>query len=279
MTIFWLRDKLHRDTAPVPFLSFVYRDYLPSVYLTCTAIAPAPKKICTWTAKSTPYLSCHRDNFLAKVPGPVAGWLRQVTQPPFIAGPLCNINHALMKLAPCFIILSLSIVCSCRQSGLGYAIINPNLSNYETDSTSCSFDRLHTSRLSPRPVRISRVGNLLNIENTQNDGFNGIDIEIILNPQLKIMDANYYHWGDIIDGNETSYRIKKINLELNKNPFLDSIITGRYSLLINHKIRINKELKRLGIKDTSFFSTFNGKFKIYSDDEIKTNMTLEHFNK
>jgi len=40
------------------------------------------------TAKSTPYLSCHRDNFPAKVPGPVAGWLRQVTQPPFIAGPL-----------------------------------------------------------------------------------------------------------------------------------------------------------------------------------------------
>jgi hypothetical protein len=40
------------------------------------------------TAKSTPYLSCHRDNFPAKVPGPVAGCLRQVTQPPFIAGPL-----------------------------------------------------------------------------------------------------------------------------------------------------------------------------------------------
>jgi len=38
-------------------------------------------------AKSTPYLSCHRDNFPAKEPGPVAGWLRQVTQPPFIAGP------------------------------------------------------------------------------------------------------------------------------------------------------------------------------------------------
>ena len=39
-------------------------------------------------AKSTPYLSCHRDNFPAIVPGPVAGWLRQVTQPPFIAEPL-----------------------------------------------------------------------------------------------------------------------------------------------------------------------------------------------
>jgi hypothetical protein len=43
------------------------------------------------TAKSTPYLSCHRDHYPAKVPGPVAGWLRQVTQPPFIAGPLCGI--------------------------------------------------------------------------------------------------------------------------------------------------------------------------------------------
>jgi hypothetical protein len=88
MTNFWLRDKLHRDTTPVPFLSFVYRDYFPAVYKNCTATAPACNKICTMTAKSTPYLSCHRDNSLAKVPGQVARWLRQVTQPPFIAGPL-----------------------------------------------------------------------------------------------------------------------------------------------------------------------------------------------
>jgi hypothetical protein len=78
MTIFWLRDNLHRDTAPVPFLSFVYRDYFPAAYQTCTATAPAGNRNCTMTAKSTPYLSCHRDNFLAKAPGPVAGWLRQV---------------------------------------------------------------------------------------------------------------------------------------------------------------------------------------------------------
>jgi hypothetical protein len=43
-------------------------------------------------AKSTPYLACHRDNFPAKVSGPVAGWLRQVAQPPFIAGPLAVIT-------------------------------------------------------------------------------------------------------------------------------------------------------------------------------------------
>jgi len=30
-------------------------------------------------AKIAPYLPCHRDSFSAKVPGLVAGWLRQVT--------------------------------------------------------------------------------------------------------------------------------------------------------------------------------------------------------
>jgi hypothetical protein len=78
------------------FSGFIYRDYFPAVYQTCTATAPARNKTCTRTAKSTPYLSCHRDNFLAKVPGPVAGWLRQVTQPPFIAGPLAQIFQCVM---------------------------------------------------------------------------------------------------------------------------------------------------------------------------------------
>ena len=48
LTYFWLRDKLHpmtfaslsqglrRDTAPVLFRNFIYRDYFPSIYKTCT---------------------------------------------------------------------------------------------------------------------------------------------------------------------------------------------------------------------------------------------------
>jgi len=72
------------------FSNFIYRDKYTAIYQTCTATAPARNKNCTMTAKSTPCLSCHRDNFQTKVPGPVAGWLRQVTQPPFIAGPLCR---------------------------------------------------------------------------------------------------------------------------------------------------------------------------------------------
>jgi hypothetical protein len=85
---FCLRDNLYRETASVPFTNIVYREKDSAVYHTCTATAPAFNQIHTWTAKSTPYLSCHRENYPAKVPGPVAGWLRQVTQPPFIAGPL-----------------------------------------------------------------------------------------------------------------------------------------------------------------------------------------------
>jgi hypothetical protein len=40
------------------------------------------------TAKSAPYLPRHRDGFLPKVTGLVAGCTRQVTLPYFIAGPL-----------------------------------------------------------------------------------------------------------------------------------------------------------------------------------------------
>jgi hypothetical protein len=88
MIVICLRDKLYRDAAPMPYPGFIYRDNCPTNYHNCTATAHACNKNCTMTAKSTPYLSCHRDYFSAKVPGSVAGWLRQVTQPPFIAGPL-----------------------------------------------------------------------------------------------------------------------------------------------------------------------------------------------
>jgi hypothetical protein len=85
----------------VPATSFIYHDYFPAGYQTYIATAPARNKTCTWTAKSTPYLSCHREKFPAKEPGPVAGWLRQVTQPPFIAGPLVKMLSAtLIGLAP-----------------------------------------------------------------------------------------------------------------------------------------------------------------------------------
>jgi hypothetical protein len=71
--------------APLPITNFIYMVYLTVIYKNCTATAPALTKILNRMAKSAPYLSCHRDYFVAKAPDQVAGWLRQVTQPPFIA--------------------------------------------------------------------------------------------------------------------------------------------------------------------------------------------------
>ena len=72
MTIFCLRDNLHRDTAPVPFSSIFYREQYPAVYQTCTATAPVFYKLCTMTAKSAPYLPCTGTTFRPRwrgVPG------------------------------------------------------------------------------------------------------------------------------------------------------------------------------------------------------------------
>jgi hypothetical protein len=63
MTFASLSQGLGRDTAPVPFPGFIYRDYFPAVNRTCTsddashvgtfgAIAPASNKVCTMTAKT-----------------------------------------------------------------------------------------------------------------------------------------------------------------------------------------------------------------------------------
>ena len=96
MTIFCLRDKLNpmtfaslsqglrRDTAPLLLSMFIYREKDSAVYQTCTpddashvrtfgAIAPAPNKNYTMTAKSAPYLPCTVTTLWPRwrgVPGP-----------------------------------------------------------------------------------------------------------------------------------------------------------------------------------------------------------------
>jgi len=93
MINFCLRDNLHRDAAPMPFSSFIYREKYPAVYQTCTATPPERNKICTRTAKSTPYPPCTGTIFWLKYQDP-ARMPRRVTQPPFIAGPLAQISKS-----------------------------------------------------------------------------------------------------------------------------------------------------------------------------------------
>jgi len=49
-------------------------------------------KLSPGLAKIAPYLPCHRDSFSAKVPGLVAGWLRQVTLTAHTRWPLGGIE-------------------------------------------------------------------------------------------------------------------------------------------------------------------------------------------
>jgi hypothetical protein len=171
----------------------------------------------------------------------------------------------MMRIIQAYIILALLNACSCRQDRLGYATINPDLAQYENDSTSFPFDRLPPSELCLRPVRTSKKGDLLTIENTANEGHSGIDVAITLNPKLRIMDAQFNRWNDMINGDKSEYKIEKIIFEVDKNPFLDSIIIGRYSLEIKEIVKTNKELRKLGINDTTLYSTFKGKFKTSRD--------------
>jgi hypothetical protein len=73
-----------------PFGGFSYRVYFASVYINCTATVPAADNPYAMTAKTRAIPGLHRDYSRLKYQDS-ARMLRQVTQPPFIAGPLGKI--------------------------------------------------------------------------------------------------------------------------------------------------------------------------------------------
>jgi hypothetical protein len=122
-----LRPNLYRDTAPVHFTMFIYREKDSITSKLCTAIptsqsyvgqsTQALTKICTGMAKSTPYPPCltgvsqaglHRDIFLPKVPGPCPDAARPTEQsfgrasgntPPLQAGSPLERGRLFTKIA------------------------------------------------------------------------------------------------------------------------------------------------------------------------------------
>ena len=64
------RQFVPRYCASANLPAFCNRDSFPATYQTCTATRVMLNKLCTWTAKTRAIPSLHRDNFLAKVPGP-----------------------------------------------------------------------------------------------------------------------------------------------------------------------------------------------------------------
>jgi hypothetical protein len=87
VTNLWLRYSLYRDTAPVLATSFVTGDNFAAP-IKLVPRSGSNSQTFQYKCKTYAILSLHRDCSLAKVTGS-ARCLRRVTQPSFIAVPLC----------------------------------------------------------------------------------------------------------------------------------------------------------------------------------------------
>lgn len=106
------------------------------------------------------------------------------------------------------------------------------------------------------------------IKNTYNDGYTGHEIQFIISSDLEIKNATYINWSDNIDGAERKYKVEKVIMSMNVNPFDNKLVTGHYTLQIREDYFAKQLLKEIGRKTTTTYMIFNGKFKIYSEQEM-----------
>ena len=93
LTNLCIQHILYRDTAPVQTTNSLTGELSVPSFIFVPRLHQRPIILATGRQKHAPYLACHRDYSVAEVPRSLAGWRRQVTQPPFIAGPLGCIVH------------------------------------------------------------------------------------------------------------------------------------------------------------------------------------------
>ena len=113
------------------------------------------------------------------------------------------------------------------------------------------------------PVTLTKTDNGIKIENTDNDGFTSHHVSINITPDLNIQEVSFDTSTDVIDGSSTRHIVEKIILQLDKNPFQDSLITGFYTLQIRIEYSAGELLKESGVSDTVYYHVFNGKFRTY----------------
>lgn len=151
----------------------------------------------------------------------------------------------------------------------GQAVINYQ-PNYEEENNFFPHDYFLTvdmDGLLDTAVFIRKIEQGIEIKNIYNDGFTGHSIEFQISPNLEIENVNYQEWTDLIDGSEIKYSVEKAILSMNEDPYTQEHITGHYSLQIKRDYIAGELLRREGVKDTTSYEVFHGKFKIYSDQE------------
>ena len=113
---------------------------------------------------------------------------------------------------------------------------------------------------------VDKKDNYLVITNHFNDGFSGHKITFTVSKNLEIANVEYDSWTDSFNGGESKYSVEKVIFSVDTNPFECSQITGFYTLQIREDIFYADKIK-YGANDTVNFYIFNGKFKVYSEQE------------
>ncbi len=152
---------------------------------------------------------------------------------------------------------------------LGQAIITYQ-PIYEEDNNYFPHDyflKLDMDGLLDTAASIKTNDNNLIITNTFNDGFTGHEVQFTISPKLEIINAIYGEWTDVIDGSESKFSVDKAILSFSNNPFEEKLITAHYTLKIRQDYYAGKLLSKEGVNDTTTFRIFNGKFKLYSENE------------
>lgn len=152
---------------------------------------------------------------------------------------------------------------------LGQAIINDQ-PIYEEGNTYFPHDyfvELDIGGLLDTALSIEIKNKTLFIKNTFNDGFTGHEVRFTLSHDLEITTVEFDEWSDVIDGSESKFIVDKAILSLSDNPFEEALITAHYTLQIKEEYQPGKLLSKEGVKDRTTDRIFNGKFKIYSENE------------
>ncbi|WP_123796537.1 hypothetical protein [Oceanihabitans sediminis] len=143
--------------------------------------------------------------------------------------------------------------------------IDKNLPKYEIKDEFNRFDDIGNPKNDFESLKFNFKSNSeIEIRNSYTSGFTGNDIKFSIDKHLNIKKVTYNYWTDVVDlDNLITYRVKKVNLKLNQNPF-DKIngLRGMYILEVQH-IRNDSLIKTEQIKGK--FKNFKGINKQSSD--------------
>jgi hypothetical protein len=175
-----------------------------------------------------------------------------------------------MKTRHLAIVLMIILVFGCNDNNtkFGKAIITDIIPVYENANIYFPHDYFMKSDYLEHPIEVTKTDNQIMISNIFNDGFSGHYVSFKIDKKFNIIGVSFHDWTDMLDGSETKHTIEKVILSFNNNPFENQNFIGFYTLQIKHNFFAGKLLASEGVKDTTYYSIFNGKFKIYNKEEM-----------